>query len=111
MLLRARLPVVFAFVVVMLAPAVASARSRWQPRPRPQLIDVEVVDGMGDPLRTFQQGGQTFVLGSHGQRYAVLIRNRTADRLEVVLNVDGRDAIRGNRSNVTLDRGYVLAPH
>jgi hypothetical protein len=66
---------------------------------------------MGDSLRTFQQGGQTFVLGRHGQHYAVVIRNRTSDRLEVVLSVDGRDAVHGRRSNLSRDRGYVLAPN
>jgi hypothetical protein len=66
---------------------------------------------MGGSLQTFRHHGQTFVLGRQGQRYAVVLRNRTAERLEVVVSVDGRDVVHGERSNVSTDRGYLLAPH
>lgn len=82
-------------------------------RPRPieparTNISVSVVDGMGQGLRTFMQGGQTFVLGNPGQRYGVRIHNSGNERVEVVLSVDGRDAVNGEQSNMQRDRGYLV---
>ncbi len=97
-----------ALTAALLVPNPAEARRPWQPRREP--VSVQVVDGMGRSLRTFRHHGQTFVLGSMGQRYAVRIANNTGERLEVVLSVDGRDAVHGRRSQLMRDRGYVLSP-
>jgi hypothetical protein len=74
------------------------------------LVSVSLVDGMGGSMETFMQGGQTFVMGSRGQRYGVRIRNNTRERLEIVLTVDGRDAVNGMRADSQRDRGYVVGP-
>ena len=97
-----------ALSAMMLFPGDAEAR-RPMMRNR-SLVSVSVVDPMGNSLRTFNHHGQTFVLGMMGQRYAVKIRNNTAQRVEVVMSVDGRDAVNGRGSNMMRDRGYVLSP-
>jgi len=60
------------------------------------------------PLRTFYHQGQTFVLGRHGQRYNIRIHNHGGRRAEVVIAVDGRDAVSGEPSNPASQRGYVI---
>jgi hypothetical protein len=110
--MRRRGALVLSVVALVLAVAPsAQARRPWHPpKPPPPKVSVEVVDGMGARLRTFVHHGQTFVLGNMGQRYAVRIANNTDKRLEVVLSVDGLDAVRGTMSNPMRDRGYVLSP-
>src|SRR5512140_655617 len=89
------------------APAPTAARSeapaRWGP------WSVELVDESGAVLPTFEHRGRTYVLGAHGRRYAVRVRNGTAGRIEVVVAVDGRDAIAGRPSSFG-KRGYVVDP-
>ncbi len=64
----------------------------------------------GERLRTFQHGGQTFVLGQPGERYAIRIHNPTARRVEAVVSVDGRDAVSGESADFVSHRGYVIQP-
>jgi len=88
-------------------PATVSARpetpARWGP------WSVELVDDTGAVLPTFGHRGRTYVLGTRGRRYAVRVRNGTGGRIEVVVSVDGRDAIDGRPSSVG-KRGYVVDP-
>jgi hypothetical protein len=95
------------------APPDAQARSvaarPWPPRPAP-LVSMSLVDHEGMALRTVMHHGRTFVAGERGQRYAVALTNNTAQRLEVVVTVDGRDVVTGRRGDVRRQRGYVLAP-
>jgi hypothetical protein len=80
--------------------------------PRPSdPYTIEVQDEWGSPLRTFEHAGQLFVLGSYGQRYAIVITNRTARRVEAVVSVDGRDVVSGNVGDFVRERGYVLGPY
>jgi hypothetical protein len=77
---------------------------RWGP------YTVELVDGGGRVLPTFEHRGRTFVLGARGQRYLLRIRNGTARRVEVVASVDGRDVVDGGPAAFA-GRGYVVAPY
>ncbi|HET8541536.1 MAG TPA: hypothetical protein VFL83_16790 [Anaeromyxobacter sp.] len=70
---------------------------------------VELVDDSGTVLPTFDHRGRTYVLGTKGRRYAVRVRNGTGGRIEVVVSVDGRDAIDGRPSSFG-KRGYVVDP-
>lgn len=72
---------------------------------------IEVQDQHGAPLRTFEHGGQLFVLGSRGQRYTLLLQNDSAERVEAVVTVDGRDVVTGQIGDFVRGRGYVLAPY
>ncbi|HUB06230.1 MAG TPA: hypothetical protein VMB50_04480 [Myxococcales bacterium] len=71
---------------------------------------VELVDGAGRTLPTFEQDGRTYVLGDKGQRYQLRIRNRTPRRIEVVASVDGRDVLDGRPSDFG-KRGYLVLPY
>ena len=99
--------VLLAVASLFTAPACAAARpgspARWGP------WSVELVDDTGAVLPTFEHGGRTYVLGSKGRRYAVRVHNGTAGRVEVVVSVDGRDAIDGRPSSFG-KRGYVVDP-
>lgn len=50
------------------------------------------------------------MLGSYGQRYNVRVVNRSGERVEAVITVDGRDAISGENGSFR-QRGYVLDPY
>lgn len=72
---------------------------------------VTAEDESGRELRTFHHGGQTFVLGSYGERYNIRVRNRTARRVEAVVTVDGRDVITGEVGDFVDGRGYIIGPY
>ncbi len=65
----------------------------------------------GSRLPTFIHRGRYYVIGSLGQNYSIFIRNRTNRRLEVVVDVDGRDVINGTQATNFTRRGYVLNPY
>ncbi len=84
-------------------------RHRPPPRPRPvSLVSVQLQDDQGSALRTFHVRGTTYVLGQQGSRYNIRLSNNTGGRLEVVMNVDGRDVIHGRRNQGSRDRGYLV---
>lgn len=72
---------------------------------------LHVEDESGSRLCSFEQGEQVFVLGSHGQRYNLVLQNHTARRVEAVVTVDGRDVVTGREGDFVNGRGYVLAPY
>jgi hypothetical protein len=64
----------------------------------------------GAVLPTFVQAGTTYVLGEPGDRYNIRVQNPTAERVEVVVTVDGRDAISGDVGDYVAERGYLIEP-
>ena len=70
---------------------------------------VRLLDAGGRPLEGFSSGGSTYVVGEHGQRYVIQIRNNTGNRFEAVATVDGLDVING-RAGAFSNRGYILNP-
>jgi len=99
--------VVFSFLAAGLVPGCPAAAH--PPSSYPYSITVE--DEHGSPLRTFDHEGQRFVLGSHGQRYTLVLRNHSGRRVEAVVSVDGRDVVSGRVADFVRERGYVLAPY
>lgn len=77
-------------------------------RVRPD-ITFQLVDRFGSPLPGAQLQGRTIVMGSVGRRYAILVRNLSGKRYEIVASVDGLDVIDGRRASVH-KRGYILPP-
>jgi hypothetical protein len=71
------------------------------------LYSVEVVDESGKALPTFEHLGRAYLLGTLGQRYLVRVINRSAQRVEVVTSVDGRDVLDG-RPAAFSKRGYIV---
>ncbi len=102
--------------VGVLAPQPAA----WAHGPRPTrptrpavvqpAVSVSLQSAHGRSLTTVLHHGQTFVAGERGERYEVVVTNNTSTRVEVVLSVDGRDAVSGQLGDFTTQRGYVLEP-
>lgn len=67
-------------------------------------------DESGAFLNGFVASEKSFVVGEAGRRYSIVIRNRTPNRVECVVSVDGLDVIDG-RSGAFNKRGYLVQPH
>jgi hypothetical protein len=72
-------------------------------------VSISIRDGNGDPLEAVRVGGRTLVVGQAGERYSIVLTNRTSHRFESVVTVDGLDVING-KPGTTENRGYVLLP-
>jgi hypothetical protein len=97
-----------------LAEPAASAHGRpgWRPPAHvaTPLVSVSLESPHGGALRSVEHRGQTFVAGESGERYAIRVHNNSADRIEVVVSVDGRDAVSGKLGDFRSQRGYVVQP-
>src|SRR5262249_20152806 len=62
----------------------------------------------GQPARTFEHRGSTWVLGELGARYTLRVLNHSAQRVEAVVSVDGRDVIDGRPGDLRGKRGYLV---
>lgn len=72
-------------------------------------LSVHLLDASGQPLPTLDFGSRTYVMGNHGNRYVIQIRNNTAQRFEAVATVDGLDVMDGRPGSFE-KRGYLVAP-
>jgi hypothetical protein len=74
------------------------------------LVDMTVRDlDTGQTLPVYWQDGQAHVPGLPGHRYAVVLSNRSDERLLAVLSVDGVNAVTGETADPH-QSGYVLSP-
>ncbi len=69
---------------------------------------VRIVDESHHDFPTFASGGRTYVMGTVGARYSVMIANPTGRRVEAVVSIDGLDAMDGQPANYVEKRGYIL---
>lgn len=75
------------------------------------LVDMQVVDrDTGAVLDVHHRGGRAYVAGEPGHRYAVMMQNRTGERVMAVLSVDGVNAVTGETAD-PYQGGYVLGPY
>ncbi len=81
-------------------------------------VEVDVVSDRGRTLPQYPvregRGGvyKAYLEAVRGRNYSIQIRNRTNQRVGVVIAVDGRNIISGDRSNLRPDeRMYVLGPY
>src|SRR5690348_10241011 len=73
-----------------------------------RLAEVLVIDrNSGAPLRTYYHGGEYWVAGTPGARYAIEIRNTLHERLLAVTSVDGINVLTGDTARWE-QSGYVL---
>lgn len=63
----------------------------------------------GEPLDAFRVRDRTFIIGEEGERYSIVLTNRTSARIEAVATVDGLDVINGSSGSLS-NRGYVIMP-
>jgi hypothetical protein len=74
------------------------------------LVRINVVDrDSGQWLPEYRHRGQSWIAGTPGHRYGVRLTNTTAERVLVVLSVDGVNAVSGETAHPA-QAGYVLAP-
>ncbi|HEX8489526.1 MAG TPA: hypothetical protein VF626_00785 [Chthoniobacterales bacterium] len=94
-----------------MAGAVEGRRAWPQLRgPAGSLVSVGLRDESGKFLPGLIIGDRWFVVGEEGRRYSIVVRNRSALRLEVVLSVDGLDVIDGRPASFG-KRGYLIDSH
>lgn len=92
-------PLLFTLALSVAVPVVASP-----------LVELDVVDrDTGRWLPEYRHRGHTWIAGTPGHRYAVRLTNRSAERVLVVLSVDGVNAVTGETAHPS-QTGYVLAP-
>jgi hypothetical protein len=70
--------------------------------------EVVLEDEFGNPLPAYPQRSERFALGRDGQRYNVRIYNRSGQRIEAVVSVDGRDVLTGMPGDFKNQRGYLV---
>jgi hypothetical protein len=72
--------------------------------------DIQIINrSTGEHLPTYRHKGELWVAGKPGDRYAILVNNRTGGRLLTVVSVDGVNVVSGDTA-ATNQRGYVLSP-
>jgi hypothetical protein len=72
-------------------------------------VRVTIEDENGGALRTARIADRTVVLGRAGERYTIVLTNRTGHRFEAVASVDGLDVMSGRTASFD-QRGYILLP-
>src|SRR6188768_4075736 len=100
--------VLAALLAVALIPLPSADAHPPPVRPDTYEYSVTLEDASGQALPTYWDGGERFVLGHYGERYAVRIRNHGPRRVEAVLSIDGRDAVSGRRGDYESQRGYLI---
>jgi len=74
------------------------------------LVDVAVVNRVtGQRMPTWTHQGRLYVAGTPGEKYSVLVTNKTGARVLTVVSVDGVNAITGETA-APGQSGYVLDP-
>jgi len=97
-------------VFATLAALVLSALLASPPALAGAYFDVEVIDrDTGQIATVYAHGGQHWLPGTPGHRYAVRLINRSGERLLAVLSVDGVNAVSGETASAQ-QTGYVLGP-
>ena len=109
-----------ALAALVLAGAVAEPAQARRPKhafaPAPEapvaqpLVSLSLESPGGRTLPSFLHLGSLYFAGQQGQRYDLRLTNNSAERVEVVITVDGRDVISGELGNYKRQRGYVLDP-
>ena len=64
----------------------------------------------GQPQPIYQSGGQAYVAGVFGAAYEIRVHNRTGQRVEAVVAVDGRDVVTGQPIDPRRHRGHLVTP-
>ena len=103
------------YPMCIIAGLVACAAPVSQAESRPLVADtanyaVQVLMD-GAPARSFSYQGESFVLGTLGERYTLRVHNRTSRRVEAVVSVDGRDVVDGKPGDFRNKHGYLIPAH
>jgi hypothetical protein len=72
-------------------------------------LTLSVRSEWGSTLSAYRAQGRTIAIGEAGQRYSLVVHNRTNERFEVVVSVDGLDVLDGREAGFH-KRGYLIEP-
>ena len=76
-----------------------------------RLIEMKVIErNQNQPYANYYQSGKHYIAGNPGERYAIRLSNRSAERVLAVLSVDGVNVVTGETANPQ-QSGYVLVPY
>lgn len=73
-------------------------------------VEISMVDASGQPFSALRQGERVIAMGDPGERYSLLVHNRTGERFEVVATVDGLDVLDGEDGSLD-KRGYLVGAY
>jgi hypothetical protein len=73
------------------------------------LVSIGLRDKDGQWYSGHELKGKRFVVGITGERYEIVLKNETEQRIEVVVTVDGLDVLDG-KSGSYKKRGYIVEP-
>jgi len=71
---------------------------------------VRMLDAGGRSFPALREGERVVSMGQPGERYSLLIENRSGERFEVVASVDGLDVLDGESASPD-KRGYLVAAY
>jgi hypothetical protein len=72
-------------------------------------VTIAITRGGSRSLTGYRSADGNFVVGDDGDRYEILVRNKSYERVEVVVSVDGLDVMDGKGAS-TRKRGYIVPP-
>ena len=99
------------FFYAISAAAIALAGASLPAHAVGSLADVTVIDRhSGTSLPVYYHRGDYWVAGKPGAAYAILVRNKTAERVLAVTSVDGVNVLSGDAAGWA-QTGYVFGPH
>ena len=73
------------------------------------MVDMEIIV-RGKPVRKYDHQGYSYVEGRKGSTYQIRLINRSHQRLECIVSVDGLDVVHGKPAGIE-STGYLLNPH
>jgi len=75
------------------------------------LADIRIIDQeTGTPMATYCRGGDCWIAGRPGGRYAISVQSRVGERLLAVTSVDGVNVVSGESASVQ-QTGYVFGAY
>lgn len=82
-------------------------------------VEVEIIDDSGRELRQYPVRGNSnretsraYVEAERGENYAIRVSNHSEHRIGLVIAVDGRNILSGEKSHLAgSERKYILNPH
>jgi hypothetical protein len=91
----------------------------WATAASAAIVDVEVVSDRKGPLPLYRAGSaarddifRAYVEAEEGEQYGIRIRNNTGHRVGIVVAVDGRNIVSGEKSYLrNTERMYILGPY
>ncbi len=73
------------------------------------LVDVSLVDGLGNTMPLFYHEGQYYVEARDLAEYRIEVKGHASGKLEVLTSVDGMNTLKKEKAHFQLSRGMVIS--